>query len=318
MMVLRSMLFVPGNSMRMITKAATLAADAIIFDLEDAVPLPDKETARIMIRDSIKAVKSGGSYLFVRVNALTTKLTAEDLKFVAVEGIDGIVLAKTETRSDVLELGSMLEEAEKSHRLELGNLKIIPLIETAKGVVNAYEIASASQRVAAVSFGAGDYYRDLGRSVASLSSEQTELLYARSQTVVGSRAAGVQAIDTVFFGLLTDREDLMKETLLALQLGFKGKLLIHPMQIEVANKVFSPSPNEAGYARRVVEAFEEAQARGLGAISFEGKMIDYMSYLQAKDLVSFVELIADREQKRQKASYISLSQFFTPSSLRKQ
>ena len=310
MIVLRSMLFVPGNSMRMIAKAATLASDAIILDLEDAVPLPDKATARVMTKDTIKAVKSGGAYVFVRVNALTTKLTAGDLKFVAVEDLDGIMLAKTEAKSDVLELDGMIEEAEKGSRLELGSLKIIPLVETAKGVMNVYEIASASERVVAIAFGAGDYYRDLGRSVSFLSPEQTELLYARSQIVNGSRAAGVQAIDTVFFGLLTDREGFMRETILALQLGFKGKLLIHPAQIEVVNKIFSPSPDEAEYARRVVEAFEEAQVRGLGAISFEGKMIDYMSYKQAKELVSLIELIAGKEEKRRRAPAISLSQFF--------
>jgi len=292
------MLFVPGNSMRMITKAASLPADAIILDLEDAVPLPDKATARIMIRDSIKGVKLGGSYVFVRVNAITTKLTTEDLKFVAVEGLDGLMLAKTETKSDIVELDSMLEETEKGWGLEPRSLKVVPLIESAKGVINAYEIASASERIIAVAFGAGDYYRDLGRSVSFLSPEQTELLYARSRIVNCSVAAGVQAIDTVFFGLLTDREGFMKETMLALQLGFKGKLLIHPTQIEPVNKAFSPLPDEAEYARRVVEAFEEAQARGLGAISFEGKMIDYMNYKQAKDLVRLVEFIAEKEDER--------------------
>ncbi len=315
MIVLRSMLFVPGNSMRMITKAATLASDAIILDLEDAVPLPDKATARIMVRDSVKAVKSGGAYVFVRVNALTTNLTAEDLKFV-VEGLDGIILPKTETKSDVVELDGMLEEAERSSGLERGSLKVVPLIETAKGVINAYEIASASERVAAVAFGAGDYYRDLGRNVSFLSPEQTELLYARSHIVNGSRAAGVQAIDTPFFGLLTDMKGFAKETTLVLQLGFKGKLLIHPAQIDIANKIFSPSQDETKYARRVVEVFEEAQSRGLGAISFEGKMIDYMSYKQAKDFVSFVETIAGKEEKRQRAPSISLSQFFVSSSVR--
>ena len=282
--------------MRMIAKAATLPADAIILDLEDAVPLPDKATARIMIRDSIKDVKLGGSYVFVRVNALTTNLTAEDLKFVAVEGLDGLMLAKSETKSDIVELDSMLEETEKGLGLEPRSLKVVPLIESAKGVINAYEIASASERIIAVAFGAGDYYRDLGRG-ASFSPEQTELLYARSRIVNCSVAAGVQAIDTVFFGLLTDREGFMKEMMLALQLGFKGKLLIHPTQIEPVNKAFSPLPDEAEYARRVVEAFEEAQARGLGAISFEGKMIDYMNYKQAKDLVRLVEFIAEEEDE---------------------
>ena len=311
MIVLRSMLFVPGNSMRMITKAVTLPADAIILDLEDAVPLPDKATARIMIRDSVRGVKSGGSYVFVRINALTTKLTNEDLRFVATRDLDGVMLAKTESRSDIVELDDMLMEAEKASGLELRSLKVVPLVESARGVVNAYEIAAASERVVAVAFGSGDYYRDLGRSVTSFSPEQTELLYARSQIVNSSVAAGVQAIDTVFFGLLTDKEGFIKETMLALQLGFKGKLLVHPTQIEPVNKAFSPSQSEAEYARRVVSAFEEAQARGLGAISFEGKMIDYMNYKQAKDLVSFVDVIAEKEEKRQRASSISLSQFFT-------
>lgn len=310
MMVLRSMLFVPGNSMRMITKAATLASDAIILDLEDAVPIPDKVTARIMIRDSLKAVKSGGAYTFVRVNALTTQLTAEDLKFVGVEDLDGIMLAKTEAKSDIAELDSMLAGVEKDANLESGGLKIIPLIETAKGVMNAYEIVSASERITAVAFGAGDYYGDLGRSVSLLTPGETELLYARSQLVNAGRAAGVQAIDTPFFGLLTDMKGFTDEAVLALQLGFKGKLLIHPTQIEIANNIFSPSPDEVEHARKIVEVFEEAQAMGLGAISFEGKMVDYMNYNQAKDLVSFVDFIMEREAKRAQVPYVSLSQFF--------
>lgn len=316
MIVLRSMLFVPGNSMRMIAKAALLPSDAIILDLEDAVPLPDKATARIMIRDSVRAVKSGGAYVFVRVNGLPTKLTPEDLKFVAVKGLDGIMLAKTEDKSDVLELDNMLEETERGRGLESGSLRIIPLVETAKGVVNAYQIASATERVAAVAFGAGDYYRDLGRSVSSLSPEQIELLYARSQIVNASVAAGVQAIDTPFFGLLTDNEGFMKETIRALQLGFRGKLLIHPTQIEFTNRTFSPPEDEVGYAARVVKAFEEAQATGVGAISFEGKMIDYMNYKQAKDLTTFAKVLAEKEGKKERATSISLSQLFTSSSVR--
>lgn len=310
MIVLRSMLFVPGNSMKMIVKAATLFADAIILDLEDAVPLSDKTTARIMVRDSIKGIKAGGSYVFVRLNALATRLTSQDLAVITVPGLDGVMLAKTETNSDVAELSDMLTEAETVSGLDPESLKIVPLIESAKGVVNTYEIALADARVIAVAFGAGDYYRDLGRSVSYLTQEQTELLYARSKIVNASVAAGVQAIDTVFFGLLTDREGFIKEAQLALQLGFRGKLLIHPTQIKDTNEIFSPPPDEVEYSKRVVSAFEEAQTRGLGAISFEGKMIDEMNYKQAKDVVSFVKLIAEKEKKRRKTSYISISQFF--------
>ncbi len=313
MMVLRSLLFVPGNSMRMITKAATLPVDAIIFDLEDAVPLPDKETARVMDRDSVRVVKATGAHVFVRVNALLTGLTGDDLKAVAIDGLDGILLAKAESGSDVMEASARLEDVEKNRALEPGSIKIIPLVETAKGIINAYEIASAGERVVAVGFGAGDYYRDLGRSVASLTPEQTELLYARSQTVVASRAAGVWPLDTVFFGQLADREGFKKESLLARQLGFKGKMIIHPTQIEEVTRVFSPSAEEAEEARKIVAAFEEAQSQGLGAISLEGKMIDIMNYRQAREMVDFVELIAGREEKRRLAHEISLLGYFAAS-----
>ena len=313
MMVLRSMLYVPGNSMRMITKTASLPADAVILDLEDAVPLLDKGTARIMVRDSVKAIKLGGFHVFVRVNALTTGLTAEDFKTVVVKGLDGIMLAKTEEKSAVAELDSLIGQAERISGLEPGSLAIIPLIESAKGIINTYEIASASGRVVAVAFGAGDYYRDLGRSVSSLSPEECELLYARSHLANAGRAAGVQAIDTPFLGLLTDRDAFIRQTRLASQLGFKGKQVIHPAQIDFANETFSPAQEDVNYASRLVEAFAEARDKGLGAISFEGRMIDYMSYQQASDLVYSAGIITEKEAKRQAVPSTSLFQFFTPS-----
>jgi len=312
MIVLRSMLYVPGNSVRMAVKAATLPVDAVILDLEDAVPLADKETARILTRDLIKLVKQRGSYVFIRVNSLITDLTAEDLKHTAIEGLDGVMLAKTETGSDVTELDKMLTEVEQAVGLAPKSVKVIPLVETAKGVVNCFQIASASERVVAIAFGAGDYYRDLGRDITQLSREETELIYARSQIVNTSTAAGVQAIDTPFLGLLTDRERFLGEVKLAAQLGFKGKQCIHPSQIEPVNSMFSPSQAEAEHAKRVAEAFEEAQARGLGAISFEGKMVDYMTYRQAKDTLATAQIIDDKKKMMtQKAAHVSLSEIFS-------
>ena len=298
MMVLRSMLFVPGNNPRMISKAASLPADAIVFDLEDAVPLTDKEAARSMVRDAIKTRKAGGSSIFVRINALTTGFTAEDLSYIVVDGLDGVLLAKAETGADIIKLDSMLKEAEEKSGMAVGTVKISPILETAKGIINAYEIASAGERIVATSFGAGDYYRDMGRSTASITPEQTELLFARSQVAIAGRAAGVQAIDTAFFGLLTDLDSFRKEAILALQLGFKGKYLIHPTQIDIANEVFSPSPDDIARARKVVEAFEEAQSKGLGAVSLEGKMVDYMTYWQAKDLINYFDLLSSRAVNR--------------------
>lgn len=310
MLVLRSMLYLPGNSIRMAVKATTLPADAVIFDLEDAVPLTEKETARILTRDFIRLIKRSGISVFVRVNSLTTGLTAEDLKFTVVKGLDGVMLPKTEMGSDVAELDKILAEVEEASGLTPKSVKLIPLIETAKGVMNSLQIASASDRVVAIAFGAGDYYRDLGRDVAQLSKDEIELLYARSHIVNASRTAGIQAIDTPFLGLLTDREGFLREVKLAVQLGFKGKQCIHPSQIEPINSMFSPSQEEVDRAKRIVEAFEEAQARGLGAISFEGRMIDYMTYRQAKDMLTTAQVIEDKKKIEAGRAYLSLSEIF--------
>jgi len=311
-MLLRSMLYFPANSARMAVKAATLPVDAAILDLEDAVSIDDKETARIIARDFVRLIKRRGIHTFVRVNSLSTGLTAEDLKSTVVRELDGIVLAKTETGADVAELCEMLTEAEKHSGVDHRSIKLIPLIESAKGVLNSFQIASGGDRVVAVAFGAGDYYRDLGRDVSSISKDEIELLYARSNLVNTSRAAGVQAIDTPFLGSLTDKEALLKEIKLAAQLGFKGKQCIHPSQIEPTNEMFSPSQGEIDRARRVVKAFEEAEARGAGVISFEGKMVDRMSYLQAKEALTFAKMIEEKKKTSDvNSSYVGLSEVFS-------
>lgn len=293
MMLLRSMLFTPGNNMRMIHKAGTLGADAIILDLEDAVPLAEKETARIFVKDSIQQVAAGGVQVFVRTNALTTGLAEEDLNWTVQAGLDGIVLPKAESKDDVLEMEGLMAALEKERELKPGGLVIVPTLESARGVVNAYEIATASRRVVAVAFGAVDFTRDMG---VHLSKEGTELFYARSRIAIAARAAGVQAIDTPWIDI-ADEEGLIQEAKTARQLGFRGKLLIHPAQIEPVNQVFSPSADEVEYARKVVEAFKEAEAKGLGAISLEGKMIDIANFRQAEELIAWAEAIAQKKRK---------------------
>ena len=284
------MLFVPGNNSRMIAKAYSLSADGIIFDLEDSVPLQEKATARDMVRKAILTDKDGEHAVFVRINALLTDFTAADIESVVIKGLNGVLLSKTETNTDITKVDGMLEQAEVKNDLDTGTIKIIPIVETAKGVINAYQIASASPRILAVSFGAGDYYRDMGRSTSSISPGQVELLFARSQVVIAGRAAGVPAIDTVFFGAITDLKAFREEAILALQLGYKGKFLIHPSQIDIANEIFSPSADDIAFARKIVEAFEEVQRREKGATSLDGKMIDYMTYQQAKDVISFAQV----------------------------
>lgn len=292
-------------------KAATLPMDAAIFDLEDAVSIDDKETARIIARDVIGLVKKRGARTFVRVNSLSTSLTLEDVKCTTVKELDGFMLAKAETGSDVTRLCRMISGVERSSKIKAGRMMVIPLIETAKGVLNSFQIASASERVVAVGFGAGDYYRDLGRDITSISREENELLYARCQVVNASRATGVQVIDTPFLGSLTDKEAFLAEVRLAARLGFKGKQCIHPSQIQPINSVFSPSKQEVGRARRIVEAFEEAQSKGIGVMSFEGKMIDRMSYRQAKDLLENAQTIEGREKaSEQGSSHVHMDEIF--------
>jgi citrate lyase beta subunit len=306
------MLYFPGNSVRMAVKAATLPMDAAIFDLEDAVSIDDKETARIISRDVIGLVKRRGIPTFVRVNSLGTGLTVKDVRCMTVTELDGFMLAKTETASDVAKLCRMIGGVERSSKIKVGSMRVIALIETAKGVLNSFEIASASERVVAVAFGAGDYYRDLGKDITSVSREENELLYARSHIVNASRALGVQAIDTPFLGSLTDKEAFLAEVKLAAQLGFKGKQCIHPSQIQPINSVFSPSKQEVDRARRIVEAFEEAQSKGLGVMSFEGKMVDRMNYRQAKDLLENAQMLEEREKASEQGSpQVHMDEIFT-------
>lgn len=287
------MLFTPGNNLRMIYKAGTLGADAIILDLEDAVPMAEKETARIFVRDSIEQVAAGGSQVFVRTNAFTTGLAEEDLNWTVQAGLDGVVLPKVESREEVLEAERLIAALEKERGLEADSLVLVLTLESARGVVNAYEIATASKRTVALAFGALDFTRDMGTSV---SREGTELFYARSRIAIVARAAEIQAIDTPWIDI-ADQEGLVQEAKAARQLGFRGKLLIHPSQIEPVNRVFSPSEDEIEYARKVVRAFKEAEAEGVGAISLEGKMVDIANFRQAEQLIAWAEAIAQKEKK---------------------
>ncbi len=291
---MRSLLFVPASSMRMIYKSTKLDADVIILDLEDAVSMPDKETARIFVRDSISLVKSSGSYVVVRVNALTTGLTYEDLRYAIQEDLDGIMLPKCSSKRDVDELGRMILELEREKGLEEGRTFIIPLIESPLGVLNAYEIASSNERVIAIAFGAVDFTRELG---TSFSKDGVEVFHARSQISMVATAANIQSIDTVWTDIM-DTKGLIKDAKLAHRLGFKGKLLIHPKQIDPVNKIFTPSEEEISFAKKVVQAFLKAQSEGKGATSVDGTMIDIANFKQAKQLLSLAEEIKEREAKR--------------------
>jgi citrate lyase subunit beta/citryl-CoA lyase len=299
--ILRSMLYVPANSWRMINNAPGEGADAVILDLEDGCPMPEKETARVFARDSIPMLKEHGLDVFVRVNSLETGLTGTDLSYVVVKGIDGIMLAKTESGEAVNEVGRLLTEEEKKKNLVPESVAIMALIETPRGIMNIREIIEASKRVVAVGFGAGDFSREMGAGmgVSKLTPEEyfPMVLYARSAMAVAARAGGIQAIDTPFFGLIIDLEGLARESEKAKLLGFSGKQVTHPRHVGVVNQVFAPAAGDVDFAKRVVAAYEEARTKGLGATTVGGRMIDYGSFRRAESLLAFSRAIEEREKQ---------------------
>ena len=303
--ILRSMLYIPANSYKMITKAMSEPEDAVILDLEDAVPIGEKETARIFARDSIAMLKDAEIDVLVRVNSLGTGLTEEDISYVVVKGLDGIMLPKTETMEDITRLNQLLGEEEKRKGLELNSIDILPLVESPKGVQNIFDIVSASSRIVGVSFGAADFLREMGAgfAVTRLSFEEYHplVLYARSRISQAAKIAGVEAIDTPFFGLLIDMKGLSKESEGVKMLGFTGKQLIHPRHIEPVNRIFAPSEEDIDYAKSIVATYEEAKAKGAGSASFGGRMIDYAMYRMGVDMISKAEAIAKKAAaKREK------------------
>ena len=281
--VLRSLLAVPAVVPRFIEKAHERGADLVCLDLEDSVPPAEKPAAREVLREALPKLPRTGHPLYVRVNALETGLLEEDLAAVVGPGLDGISLPKTHTSDIVRQVDAYLTVLEKERGLPVGKTKIIPWIETALGLVNAYQICSASPRVLGASFGAEDFATDMGvqRTKAS-----KEIEYARFVVVTACRAARVLPIDTPEPDF-TDLAHLEQDSRFARSLGYRGKFCIHPSQVEVCNRVFGPTPEEVEHARRVAAVYEEGERQGLGAVTLEGVMIDRPIYLRALHLLEW-------------------------------
>lgn len=292
MITLRTLLFVPGNQERRIDKARSIPADAIILDLEDSVPLAEKNSARAMVSSSIDGLALKGQEVFVRINALSTDHAVADIKAIATPGLNGICLPKSESADDILKADALIAEAEKAADLKVGSIWLLALVETPKGILNVYEIASASPRVLGISFGPEDYTLEMG---VKRTKEGAEIYYPRVVIAVACHAAGVLAIDGVYTDI-RDEEGLNQDTRLARQMGFHGKLLIHPNQVNPVSQIFSPTEEEITHARGVVEAFEAALAQGQASTSFEGKMIDAPVAERARKLLALAESIEKRER----------------------
>ncbi|MCS5695918.1 HpcH/HpaI aldolase/citrate lyase family protein [Desulfofundulus thermocisternus] len=267
---LRSFLFAPATDLRKVDKALSLEADAVILDLEDAVAVSEKVRARSLVLDVLGCADRKSIY--VRVNGANTRWIVGDLMAVVGGRPTGIMLPKAEDAEEVRRVDWLIGQLEREYGLPAGEMEIIPLVETARGVMNAYGLAASCPRVKRLAFGAVDYTLDIG---TSLSGQGTEIFYARSHLVVASRAAGIEGpIDTVYPNI-KDGEGLAAECRLVRSLGFAGKLVIHPAQLGPVNEIFSPTPGEIDYAAKVVQAFAQAEAEGIAAVQLEGKFIDY-------------------------------------------
>ena len=283
----RSLIFVPGNSMRFVEKAKTLAADIICFDLEDSVPDNEKDAARRIISETLLARRQEYSgIVYVRTNSPESGLIPDDLKAVLQEGIDGIVVPKVNDVSEMLEIKKHIVMLEKERKTD--KIALMPSIETARGVVNAYLIASAEERIKALVFGVFDFLYDM-----RLDYDEHDPLgysYVRAKIPVDARAAGVHAIDAIW-QKIDDIDGLIRDATIARRLGYSGKSIIHPSQIEPVHKVFRPSKNEVEWAKKVVQALGQAMKKGTGrgAIRLEGKMIDAVHYKQAKAILDAVD-----------------------------
>ena len=289
---LRSFLFAPGNHARRVEKALSLDADAVILDLEDAVAITEKAATRKVVGAAIERPRRG--LLYVRVNAADTEFCYGDLVAVVQPGLDGIILPKVESAAELATIDWLLAQLERDRELPIGGIDLIPIIETARGMQQIDAILAARTRVRRVAFGAGDFTLDVNMT---WSRSETELAHARALIVTASRAGGIDApLDTVWVDL-TDKQGLEASARTAFGYGFQGKMCIHPDQIEVVNRVFTPSDAEIAFAERVTAAFTKAEAEGSAAIQLDGKFIDYPIVYRAQRVLQKIAAIRAREGK---------------------
>jgi len=277
------MLFLPGNSPNLLINGDVLGADAIILDLEDAVAPDEKDAARILVRNALGALDFSHVEVIIRINSVEDNgFWKLDLDEVIPLKPQCILAAKARDAEYIRTVSAYMGEAEARHGIPQGTVKIIALVETAMGLENAFAIAVADPRVNAILLGAEDLTADL-RSARTKSGE--EIAYARGRVIAAARAANIEVYDTPFTDV-NDDEGIVADAKLARTLGFSGKAAISPRHVGVINRVFSPTEDEVDYARRVLEAIEEAKARGKGAVSLFGKMIDAPIVLRAEQVLA--------------------------------
>ena len=293
--LLRSWMFVPGDRQKMIDKAVALPVDAILLDIEDGVAPAAKGTARKQIAESLDRIavqkKENPSYRtparYVRINAVGHERMNADVEYVIRPALEGLAVPKVETPDQVNVVEKILDEREPKMGLVRGSVRLLLALESPRGLFNAYAIATSSPRVIGLMFGAEDFSRELSLPLRR-EGEAVDLIYARSAMVTAAAAAHVQAVDGVWPNF-QDIEGLKKFALQSRRLGFSGMSLIHPAQINEVNAAFTPTAEEVDYCRRVVQAFDDARARGEGAIAFGGQLLDMPIVDRARQTIALAE-----------------------------
>jgi citrate lyase subunit beta/citryl-CoA lyase len=274
----------------MLERARTFNADIVIIDLEDSVPGAEKINARDLANQWVPVLHSEGQKVMVRVNSLDTGFTRDELETVISPHLYGVSIGKVESSWDLREVDRILASLEVAAGLEVGRIKLIPWIESARSVMDAYQIATASSRVLAIAFGAEDYTQDIGVQRTDVGEE---VRFPRAMVAVAARAARVDSLDTPFVRF-RDPNGLRLDAREARQLGYTGKFATHPDQLDIINETFSPSTEEVEYAEQVVSAWEHAEASGRGSLDLNGRMIDVPVVKRARNLLALAQVMGKK------------------------
>lgn len=279
----RSLLFVPGNNSRFLEKAKTIQADIVCFDLEDSITDSEKVNARNLIKDALKSRSQYAPDVYVRTNSPVSGKIPDDLEQIIQKGIDGIVIPKVNNSKELLKIEKIIINLEKKRKL--GPIFLIPSIESAQGVVNAYDIASCSKRISALVFGVFDLLNDMG---IEYTKQSDGAKYARAKVPLDAKAAGIHAIDAIWQDL-KDEKGLKEDCIIGKNLGYVGKSIIHPDQIPITHDAFMPNKSEIEWAHKVCDTYLESTKKGKGATVVDGKMIDEVHYKRAKALLDLAK-----------------------------
>lgn len=282
----RTMLFVPGNDPGKLLNAGIYGADSLVFDLEDAVSVGEKDSARDLVKNAIM-FNEYPCEVGVRINHISTPFGYDDLREIMKARPAFIRVPKSEETADIVAVDDYITQLEKEYGYEVGGVKIVLTIETALGIINSYQLAKSSKRIVAIGLGAEDFAADLE---TNRTADGREILFARSQLLLSARAAKVQAIDNVYADVANEA-GFMADTLLGKELGFSGKSVIHPNQVEIVHRMYTPTLNEVSKAQKIIGAYQEALAKKSGVIALNGKMIDGPIVARAERTLRFAQAV---------------------------